>query len=80
MSASTDPQIPKASSEIMSLFEDRYHRPRKRPFYIGQLQVLPEAEFFPWIVYNAAMQLLREGYLRSHAIPTRYADRVTFLD
>jgi len=79
MTAPTDLHIAEAASAIKSLFEDRYHRPRKRTFYIGQLQVLLEDRLFPWIVYNAAMQLIQQGYLRRQILPTRYADKVTFL-
>jgi len=77
--SSTDPEVLKAAVEIKSPFEDKYHRPRKRVFYIGQLQVLLEDRFFQWIVYNAITQLRREGYLNLHSYPTRYAKRVDFL-
>jgi len=74
-----DPQIIKAMPEVRSLFEDKYGRPRKRTYYIGQLQVILEGDFFPWIVYNATMQLIQQGELRHEITPTRYADKVTFV-
>jgi len=74
-----DPAILRATFEIKSLFEDKYHRPRKKALYIGQLQVLLEEKFFPWIVYNATMQLVKDGYLNQHIVQTKYADKVTFL-
>jgi len=74
-----DPQVIKAMAEVQSLFEDKYRRPRKKTLYIGQLQVLLEIKFFQWIVYNATMQLLREGYLKQKQVPTKYADKVIFV-
>jgi hypothetical protein len=77
--ATRDPKLDEAVPAIMSRFEDRYHRPRKRTHYIGQLQVLLEDQFFPWIVYNAAMELLKNGNLKRTIVSTKYADKVTFL-
>jgi len=74
-----DPQILKATPLIQSLFQDKYRRPRKRIYYIGQLQVLLEDDFFPWIVYNALMRLIQQRDLKQQIAPTRYADKVTFI-
>jgi hypothetical protein len=59
--------------------EDRYHRPRKKTLYIGQLRVLLEDSFFPWRVYNAAMDLPQNGHLKSNTVLTTYVDKVTLL-
>jgi len=74
-----DPQIIKAMPLVRSLFEDKYGRPRKRTHYIGQLQITLEGDFFPWIVYNATMQLIRQRTLKQQVTPTKYADRVSFI-
>lgn len=57
-------------------FEDRYHRRRKKTLYIGQLRVLLEDRFFPWIVYNAAMGLVQNGHLKSNIVSTTYVEKV----
>jgi len=74
-----DPQIIKAMPLVRSLFEDKYGRPRKRTYYIGQLQIILEGDFFPWIVYNATMQLIRQRSLNQQVTPTKYADKVSFI-
>ena len=75
----TDPKIPQAATAIKALLEDERRRPRKRVYYIGQLQVLLEDSFFPWLIYNAAVQLCRSGYLKRQIAKTTHADKVTFL-
>ena len=75
----TDPRVIEIVPKIKSLFEDKYHRPRKKPYYIGQLQVLLEKEAYPWIVYNATMLLCQQEYLIKCPAPTKYAREAVFL-
>ena len=71
--SSTDPEVLKAAVKIKSLFEDKYHRPRKKAFYIGQLVIdYPLEE-------TAFEKDSERGYLNLHSYPTRYAKRVDFL-
>lgn len=75
---STDAEIQKAKQSISPLFVDKYNRPRKSPLYVTQLQTLLETKHFPWIVYQAASQLVKEDILDKRETETRYHDRVVF--
>lgn len=74
-----DPAILRAIPQVRSKFEDTYHRPRKQAYYIGQLQVILENDFFSWIAYNATMELVKAGYLSFQVVNTKHADKVTFV-
>ena len=65
------PYVQKAIPHVLSYFEDKYGRPLKRPYYIRQMQVLLENDFFPWIVYHALMHLVERGRL----VKKRYVSR-----
>ena len=49
--------IQRAIPEILSLFQDSYYRPLRKPYYIRQIHVLLENQFFPWIVSHALDRL-----------------------
>jgi len=74
----SDAEIQKAKHSISPLFVDKYNRPKRSPFYVTQLQTLLETEHFPWIVYQAASQLVEEDVLDKYETPTRYHRRVVF--
>jgi len=56
-----DAAIDAAKIAVKSFFQDSEHR--KSVFYLMQLQVLFEKEFFHWITYKAVDELVEEGQL-----------------
>lgn len=73
-----DPEILKAKETICPYFLDKYNRPLKRPYYVTQLQTLLEKWHFPWIVYQAAIRLIDEGFLSRIEAKTKYHKKVVF--
>jgi len=55
-----DAEIRKARETILPLFIDKYGRTKKTPYYVTQLQTLFENNHFPWIIYQAADQLIKQ--------------------
>jgi len=74
-----DTEIQKAKETILPRFIDKYGRPKKTPYYITQLQTLFETNYFPWIVYQAADQLIKQGTLSKFETKTKYHDKVVFI-
>ena len=73
-----DPEIQKAKETIRPYFIDKYNRPKRRPYYVTQLQTLLEKWHFPWIVYQGASKLIDEGFLSKTETTTKYHKRVVF--
>mgnify|MGYP001047063267 CR=1 FL=1 len=73
-----DPEIQKAKKTIRPFFVDKLNRPLKRPYYVTQLQTLLEKNHFPWIVYQAAIELIDKKHLSRIEIKTNYHERVVF--
>lgn len=60
-----DPYIRAAKERLRSLF-------REQPdgvFYLKQLEVLLERDFFHWVIVSAVNELLAEGSLKSEEVP-----------
>lgn len=76
---STDAEIQKAKETITPYFVDKYGRPKKTPCYVTQLQTLFENNHFPWIVYQAADQLAKQGFLSKYETKTKYHEKVVFI-
>ena len=49
------------------------------PFYIGQLEVMFEKQFFHWITYKAIRNLIEDDYLEVEETQTRDRQRVNFV-
>jgi hypothetical protein len=62
-----DPAIDAAKAAINSFFQDDDHR--KHVFYVMQLQVLFEREFYHWITYKAVDELVDEEELCDEVRP-----------
>ncbi|MEM2108375.1 MAG: hypothetical protein QXL10_03725 [Candidatus Bathyarchaeia archaeon] len=75
---SQDTEIQKAKV-IIPRFVDKYGRPKKTPYYITQLQTLLENNYFPWIIYQAADQLIKQGTLSKFETKTKYHNKVVFI-
>jgi len=73
-----DAEILKAKQTISPLFVDKYNRPKRALYYVTQLQTLLENKHFPWIVYQAASQLVNGGFLSKVETATKYHERVVF--
>lgn len=73
-----DAEIQKAKETITPLFVDKYNRPKKALYYVTQLQTLLENKHFPWIVYQAASQLVNHNFLSKVETTTKYHEKVVF--
>ena len=71
-------EIRKARETILPLFIDKYGRTKKTPYYVTQLQTLFENNHFPWIIYQAADQLIKQKILSKIEAKTKYHERVVF--
>ena len=58
-----NPEIQKAKDTIRLYFTDKHGRPLRKPYYITQIQTLLEKRHLPRIMYQAASQLVEDGYL-----------------
>ena len=74
----SDAEIKKAKETIVPYFVDKYNRPKKTPYYVTQLQTLLESVHFPWIVYQAASQLIYDGFLSKFETTTKFHEKVVF--
>lgn len=74
----TDKAVLEAKQRIPSFFVDKYNRPKKTPYYVTQLETLLESEFFPWIVYKAASQLVEDGSLSKIETSSKFHDKIVF--
>jgi hypothetical protein len=74
-----DAEIQKAKATITPCFVDKYGRPKKTPYYVTQLQTLFENNHFPWIIYQAADQLAKQGFLSKFETKTKYHEKVVFI-
>jgi hypothetical protein len=75
-----DPQIPKAKQAVMQLFEDKWGRAKKKPYFLSQIAVLFEDSFSYNIVYQAAIQLCNEGKLSKSIRCSKNGKRLIFLN
>lgn len=76
---SIDPQVHDAKLSVMELFEDRYGRAKRKPYYVAQIKTRLEASFSDDVVYQAIMQLVGEHRLSKTNADTKYAQKVVFL-
>ena len=58
-----DAYVQQAIPKLLTLFQDEYRRPLRKPYYLRQLQVLLENDYFPWVISNALVQLVDQGIL-----------------
>ena len=73
-----DKEIQRAKPMVMQLFTDKLGRPKKTPYHVTQLQTLLENDFFPWITYQAAKQLVTEEALSRLETSTKTQEKVVF--
>jgi hypothetical protein len=73
-----DKEVQFAKPIITEFFTDKSGRPKKTPYHVTQLQTLLETNFFPWITYQAAKQLVQEGVLSRLEASSRTQERVVF--
>jgi hypothetical protein len=57
----------------------RFFRRKTTPYYLTQLEVLFEKQYFHWITYRAIKSLVSDGYLTEHPITTKYGAPVIFV-
>ncbi len=76
---SIDPQNRYAKVAVMELFEDRYGRAKRKPYYVAQIKTLLETNFSDDVVYQAIMQLVGEHRLSKTTADTKYAQKIVFL-
>lgn len=60
-----DPAVQAAVEVLKKHFTNARGKPIKTPFFKRQLQILYEADFFPWVINDALDILEHEGYLLS---------------
>jgi hypothetical protein len=75
-----DLQTPKAKQAVMRLFEDKWGRAKKKPYFLSQIAVLFEDSFSYNIVYQAATQLCNEGKLSKSIRCSKNGKRLIFLN
>jgi hypothetical protein len=56
-----DPQTQYAKLVVMALFEDKYGRAKKKPYYVAQIKTIFEASFSDDVIYQAITQLVRNN-------------------
>ena len=75
----TDKEVELAKQSILQLFTDKVGRPKKTPYHVTQLQTLLENDFFPWVTYQAAKQLVEnEKVLSRLETSTKTQEKVVF--
>jgi len=57
----------------------RFFRRKQTPFYLTQLEVLLEKQYFHWITYRAITSLVSDGYLKEYRLTTKYGSPVIFV-
>ena len=60
-----DPAVQSAVEVLKKHFTNARGKPIRTPFFKRQLQILYEADYFPWVINDALDILEREGYLLS---------------
>lgn len=60
-----DPAIRKAADTLITHFTNNIGQPIRTPFYISQLEILYENDFFPWVIADAIKSLVKERFLVS---------------
>ncbi len=68
----------KSIEAVMSLFVDRYNRPRKTPLHTSLIQRKLEDKYHPWIVTDILQKLIKENVLQTKPKKTTYAGEVHF--
>ena len=74
-----DKYVQLAKPIVMKKFIDKLGRPMKKPYHITQLQTVLETDFFQWVTYEAAKQLVKEGALSRYETSTKTQNKVVFL-
>jgi len=64
-----------ACKDSLTQFFKRKHT----PYYLTQLEVLFEKQYFHWITYRAIKSLVSDGYLTEYPITTKYGSPVIFV-
>jgi len=57
----------------------RFFRRKHTPYYLTQLEVFFEKQYFHWITCRAIKSLVSDGYLTEHPITTKYGSPVIFV-
>src|SRR5437899_345592 len=73
-----DEATQRAETEILKLFVDPRKRPLRTPYYLAQLQVLHEKEFFPWVTAHALEFLVEQDKLFKLPQTTKAGRHVVF--
>jgi hypothetical protein len=60
----TDPAVQRALTTLKRHFTNAAAQPIRTPYYITQLQVLYETDFFPWVTADAIKLLVQQGFLK----------------
>lgn len=76
---SQDAEIQKAKSINHTPIYRQIRQTKENPYYITQLQTLFENNHFPWIIYQTADQLIKQGTLSKFETKTKYHDKVVFI-
>lgn len=61
----TDPAVQRCILRLRQHFTDKSGKPIRTPFYITQLQVLYQKDFFAWIISDAIRILTQDAFLAS---------------
>jgi len=72
------PYVQRAIPDVFSLFEDKYNRPLRKPYYMRQLQVKFENKYFPWVITNALNQLVDQGSLKRFDYVSKNRMKIAF--
>ncbi len=70
-----DIKIDEAKEELVKFFAEK----SETVFYMQQLEVFFEKQFFHWITAKAVNELIGDGFLKSEEVPLRGATRVKFV-
>jgi hypothetical protein len=73
-----DKEVQLAKPAVMQFFTDNAGRPKKTPYHVTQLQTLLEHDFFPWVTYQAAKQLVEKGVLSRLEAASKTQEKVVF--
>jgi hypothetical protein len=57
----------------------RFFRRKLTPYYLTEVEVLLEKQYFHWITYRAIKSLVSDGYLTEHPVTTKYGSPVIFV-
>ena len=69
----------KKVKEAITVLKRYFRKHSKNVYYLKQLEVFFEKEFFHWITANAINSLLGEGFLKSYELPLGSRTRVKFV-